>query len=105
MQVRLVTEIAAIKYFLYHLTSDFFLLNDALVNPVPDETAKHARMGVDLVPILLKIAKRVAHTVSVLTGQNGTRTTIGANPRTAIASFVGDFQKALPTGVFGTLFI
>src|SRR5215831_1824858 len=61
--VRLVAEIAAIRP--EHLALRVRLL-DALVDPVPDETALQSMRRLDQVPIVLQAAVRVAHRVRVL---------------------------------------
>ena len=61
MQVGFVAEVAAIEHLFYHFASYFFLHDDSLVYPVPDEAAQHARVRVDFVPILLKVAEGITH--------------------------------------------
>ena len=66
--VGLVAEIAAVGIPFLTLIRD---LPDALVHPVPDETALQTRIGLDDVPVLFEVAGAVAHRMGIFGHDEG----------------------------------
>ena len=108
MQVRLIAKVTTIKHrilLIFHLKSFIFHLHNPLVHPVPDEASKHTGVRIDFVPILLKISQGVAHRVSILAGQHGSRSAVAAHPRTVVARSVSYFQQPFPAGILSPFLI
>jgi len=63
---------------------------DALVHPIPDETAQHARMGVHILPVFLEVTQGIAHGMGVFAGHH----------RSMVVGIECQLQQALPAGVF-----
>ena len=69
--------------------------DNTLVGPLPDKTAQHTWMTVDLIPVLLEITQGITHHMGILTGKY----------RTVIRSLTGDRQQSFPPGILRTLHI
>ena len=79
LEVGLVTKVATVGNL--HLrggtrtltvwTAPHAVAVDALVNPVPKESAEHMGVRVELIPIVLEVAQGIAHAMAVLAGHDG----------------------------------
>ena len=99
-QVGLVAEVATIENWCFLCSSPFlishfpFLIGHyALVHPVPDEAAEHARVAVHLVPVVLEVAQGVAHAVGILAGHDGA----------LVVGALGNLEQAFPACILGAL--
>ena len=68
LEVGNIIEVSTIRHHLLAVARR----KDSLVSPFPNETAQHARMTVNLVPVFLEVAKRITHGMSVFARENRT---------------------------------
>ena len=91
-QVWLVAEVASVADLNLAVVA---LAIDALVNPIPDESAQHSRMRVNLVPIHIQIAHCIAHCVGIFACKH----------RAVVVLAFGNLEQTLPSCILGAFLV